>query len=394
MISLDYETIELTDKGPVASTEAYRSNFRVDSMALAFADGAPSEFIQGEDAVYQRLLKIPPHTPIIVHNLQFEQIVTKCRFPGLELNFSADTMRLAQLYDNGGDDSDVEYVVNEDTLLDDDNKIKRKPISGLSLVKCAKRILGAKESHKDEAHTWIRTNVSKSKGKEGKFLNLLPLDILTRYNIADAEITLQLYKYITEYFKSVNFDWSLDWSLYTSTVNHLVNAKIRGILVDRHTLIANRDTVAAEFTKIGVDFAAQYTKEIANIECQRAVDWVCEVKTRKGRTKRYQKWCAGHEVALDKIKFNVGSNKQLALLFMGQLGMSPKFFTEKGAPSFKSAMLSQWGPGGEALKARRKRLLVLKQTESLLALSEHDGQWHSDVKACGTSTGRLAGGRV
>ncbi len=96
----------------------------------------------------------------------------------------------------------------------------------------------------------------------------------------------------------------------------------------------------------------------------------------------------------EQFLFNVGSNKQLAALFVGKLKMTPKFVTKTGQPSFKSAFLSQWGEGGDMLKKRRKRLLVLKQCDSLLALSEYDGRWHVDLKACGTTTGRFAGGRV
>ena len=94
----------------------------------------------------------------------------------------------------------------------------------------------------------------------------------------------------------------------------------------------------------------------------------------------------------EHVRFNVGSNHQLRMIFVDILKMVPKFLTDKGSPSFKSPALPQWGEGGMLLGKRRKRLLVLKQATNLLILSGYDGRFHLDLKACGTSTGRYAGG--
>lgn len=396
LIALDYETVELTKDGPVASTEAYRPNFRVDSCALAFIDGSPSEFIRGEESILERLEQLQDDD-FVVHNAQFEAMVTRCRFPSLNLKWHADTMRLAQNYDNGGDDSAFEYIVDEEEVLEDGDMpiVRRKPISGLGLVVCSKRILGSNDSHKDEAYHWLHEYHPTSKGKEGRHLHLLPPDILARYNIADAEITLKLYTHITEYFATIGYDWTFDYRLFMSTVNHIVDSKIRGVVVDRILLETNSTIVRSEVKTIEEAFRTKYAKDMAAIEYQRAITWILSPKTLKGQRKRLATYYVGTNKAMTKaLKFNTGSNKQLAELFMGRLDIKPEFFTDKGAPSFKSAMLSQWGEGGEMLKTRRKRMLVLSQMESLEELSKFDGRWHVDLKVSSASTGRMAGGRA
>lgn len=396
IIAFDFETIELTDSGPVASTEAYRPNFRIDSMALAFPD-RPSEFIRGEDKIRGRLeALINEGMGFISHNAQYEYLCCICRFPGLQLNWHADTMRLAQLFDNGGSDDAFEYIIDEENVLADGDMptVKRKPISGLGLVVCTKRILGVESSHKGEAYGWLHEHHPQSKGKEGRFLHLLPEDIMARYNIADSETTLALYKHITEYFAHAGFDWTLDWQLFFSTLTHIAKTKQRGVEVDRPLLATNTAIVRSEIAVIEKAFLDKFATLITKLEYEKAIKWVLGVKTVKGQKKRLLQWYTGTNKPMIKaVKFNPGSNKQLAELFVGQLGIVPEFFTDKGAPSFKSAMLSQWGEGGEMLKTRRKRMLVLTQMESLKELSEFDGRWHVDLRACGTSTGRMAGGR-
>lgn len=395
IVAVDYETVELTDAGPVASTEAYRTNFRVSSCAFTYREAGKlvSWFVEGEDAVRAELEKLT-QDKIVVHNLGFEQMVTMCRFPALKLNWHADTMRLAQVYDNGGKDTDIDWVVLPENVLvpEDKPKVKRVPLSGLGLSKCAHRILGDTTNHKAEAHDWIYANVPKSKGKAGKFLHLLPRDIMVRYNVADTEITLRLYEYMTRAFVQLEYDWTFDHSLYMSSVVHIAQSKIRGVRVDRPALQEFELDLKQEIDKIGSDFRTAFEAPILQIEQDRLDKWVSKVKTEKGRNNRRTKWADRHPTAVKEVRFNVGSNAQLAALFVGKLGMVAKFLTDKGAPSFKSAMLSQWAEGGAMLKIRRKRMLVLKQTQALLGLSEYDGRWHCSLKAAGTSTGRYAGG--
>ncbi len=413
-VCLDFETVELLPDGATkASTEAYRENFRVDSAAFSWYDDVTqsikSLFIRGEAAVAVELAKLAEaQTPLIAHNIQFEILVSRCRFPSLRLNWWADTMRLVQNYDNGGDKFAFEKVETLDDLLDaaartegtdsgvsgNARRTKAIPISGLGLVKSVRRILPKEfHDHKREAHDWIRANVpGAKKGKEGQYLNFLPLDILERYNIADTENTLRLFRKITAEFAQLKFEWEPDHNLFLRSVDKIVDAKIRGVRVSRGSLDEYRSQVEKEINQIAVEFRAKFEKEVVEIERQKTLAAVRKRKTLKGR-KKYLKKIRTDEAARKKdIIFNIGSNHQLAALFIGQLGMQAKFKTAKDGPSFRSAVLDQWGDGGGMLKKRRKRLLVLKQCESLLALTEHDGRWHCDLKAAGTSTGRYSGG--
>jgi DNA polymerase I-like protein with 3'-5' exonuclease and polymerase domains len=301
-------------------------------------------------------------------------------------------MRLAQNYDLGGKEDEFEWVTDPDEVLEegDEPTKKRYPLSGLSLVKCARRNLGDAEDHKKEAHDWIYANVPEcKKGKAGSYLDRLPKDILERYTVADAITTLRLYEYFTMQFRSLEYDWTFDHGLYMSTTKWVTKSKIRGIKVNREPLNGYKGSVKDEILSIEAEFRTKFEKEIIELEFQKAVDYILAVKTRRGQLKRMRDYLSGKDV---KIKFNVGSNKQLAELFVDKLGIVPKFRTDKGSPSFKSAMLSQWGEGGEMLKIRRKRMLVLKQSTSLYYLSADDGRWHAGLRVAAAASGRLAGG--
>jgi hypothetical protein len=396
------------------STEFYRHDFRVLSAAFSWLedDGSiKSKFVVGEDAVRAELVKlIDECVPLVAHNVQFEIGVVKCRFPDLHhrITWHACTMRLVQVFDNGGDEFAVEQLpLSYDELLDSFNNIsdddetksdkkpkKPKSIAGLSLRAALKRLLKDPLSHKDEAHEWLRNNIDGCRsGGEGAYLTHLPPDLLERYNIGDTEGSLKLYTYITESFSREGYDWRFDHNLYLRSVRQLVDAKIRGVPVNREALSEYRESVFAEVERIGADFHARFAVEIAAVERGRLLDSVRKRKTLRGRKSFVGRYRVGASTAVKDVQFNVGSNKQLASLFVDQLGLPVKFTTAKGSPSFKSALLGQWGAGGEMLKARRKRFLVYKQACSLLSLSEYDGRWHTDLRACGTSTGRFSGGQ-
>lgn len=391
-----------TEENGHGSTEFYRPAFRVTSAAFSWIaedDSIKSLFVVGEDAVLHRLEGLASAgIPVVAHNSQFEIGVLMCRFPtiGTRLVWLADTMRLVQVYDNGGDPLAFEYVETLDDLVDamEEGEEERKVVflAGLGLVKACMRILKLPD-HKKEAHEWIRANVPECRpGREGGFLGRLPPDIFERYNVGDTEYALQLYVFITKHFEKIGYDWTLDHRLYFSSVRRIVEAKVRGVLVDRIALASYRDTIEADIQNIGKEFIAKFATPIANVERDKILTHVRKLKTFKGRKKYVKRMRTDAVKYADDISFNVGSNKQLAALFVTQLKMTPKFLTDSEQPSFRSAVLHQWGDGGEMLKVRRKRLLVLKQSESLLALTEHDGRWHVDLKACGTSTGRFAGG--
>ena len=404
-IVIDFESALVFPDGTTqASTEAYHELFRVLSMAVAYRTGPQNEivshFISGEDAC-RTWLQTNVHEcarPVVVHNSAFEKLVFRCRFPTIKYGPIYDTMRLAQLYDNGGDETQFEYIFDEelageDILMDGEEapiKVKRKPLAGMGLVKCLKRILG-KPDHKTEAYEWIRANVPKSKGKEGRFLDKLPPDILERYNIGDVVGTLELYEFLVDYFGKIKFDWRMDHELYAGTVDDLVLAKIAGIKVDRERLRENLEKVVKEMETIESDFLRQFETEIRALVNARVSAWCDLPKTERGRQNRRNRLSDRGASGLG-LQFNPGSNKPLADLFIRHLGFTPKFFTTKGQPSFKSSMLGQWGEGGLMLQKRRKRLIVRKQMEKLLELSAYDGVWHCELKVASVATGRFAGG--
>lgn len=403
ILVIDYETGVINEDGSItASTDAYYENFRVLSCAASWFEGdeIKSIFLQGESAVREYLKTIPSDKKLVAHNLQFEVMVTLCRFPELtNLNWYADTMRLVQNYDNGGQNEFITIITEDDQLdgLDDDEEpgpdaeVKRVSITGLGLSKSLKRIMNV-EDHKKEAYDWLKANGVK-KGKEGESLHLLPDDILERYNIGDTENTLRLYQFLVEYFAVMEFDWTFDHRLFVSTLNKVVRATIVGVPVDRESLKVYIDKVAAEIKTITDDFTSRLTEPIKKVERARKLAEVRKRKTMRGRKNYLKRLKAKPEVYEKDVKFNVGSNKQLADLFVGVLKMQAKFVTEKGNPSFKSSALGQWGESGELLKTRRKRMLVLKQSESLYNLSAKDGVWHCTLKIASTKTGRMAGGQ-
>lgn len=401
-VVLDYETEE-DGRG---STEFYRPNFRVSSAAFSWIGehgGIESKYITTEHAVGDYLHSlVQASIPLVVHNCQFEIGVTKMRFPETfpSCIWHADTMRLVQVFDNGGDPMAFEYVITDDDQLDAiDHDESEKPtgkklvfLSGLGLVKSVRRILRL-PNHKLEAHEWLHKNVPEcKKGKEGKFLNLLPADMLERYNVGDTEACLKLYQYCTGYFDSIGYKWQFDHQLYMASVHRIVETKIRGVPVDRVALQTYKETVEREIEDIGTAFRSRFLQPILAVERHGLLEQIRRRKTLRGRKRYLRRIRQLSECDASPVRFNVGSNKQLTALFVRELRMSPKFLTDKNNPSFRSAVLGQWGEGGEMLKTRRKRMLVLKQTDALLELSSYDGRFHIDLKACGTSTGRFAGG--
>lgn len=404
-----------------ASTEMYRPDFYVSSCAFCWRgeDGEfKTHYIEGVGAepLIRKFLLKTKGIPLVVHNWQFERGVIVCRFPGLldELQPEViDTMRLVQNYDNGGGefqflpltyDEQLDYFLSEfdsseeSTQASTKRNIKKKKqpkqkfVGGLGLKNAGMRLLGV-EDHKKKAHEWLRENIDGcKKGNEGSYLHALPEDLMREYNIADVITTARLYEFCTSEFTRIGFDWRVDHSLYCSTVAHIVESKIAGVRVLREHLAANIETLKKEIEGIETDFKRRCADAIRGVERTRLLRRVTKLKTLRGRKSFLTRLRADGSGVFDaEIRFNIGSNKQLADLFMGEYGMAAKFLTEKGQPAFRSAVLHQWGENGEALKTRRKRLLVLKQSEALLKLSEFDGKWRIDMRVAGTSTGRGVG---
>lgn len=404
LVAFDYETATIGEDGSfAASTEAHRHDFRVTSAAFAWKEGSSicTKFTVGEEKTAEAIEQfIRDGFSFIVHNLQFEMMVTNCRFPSLSdrIQWHADTMRLVQNFDNGADEFVIDMPSGDadlDLLSTDEGSKPRKAtyIGGLGLAKATRRLLGDSTNHKDEAYSWLRDNGVK-KGQEGANLHLLPHDILERYNVADAVNTLRLYEYITYRFRGQSFDWTFDHRLFFYTVHKVVESKIRGVRVDVKKAKEYASKVTQEIEEIGDNFRKRFEKEIATLERARLLDQVRKRSTFRGRRKFLHRFKIGSKSAIKAVRFNPFSGTQLAALFVDQLGIVPKFLTATNKPSFRSVVLGQYGEGGLMLQKRRKRLLVLKQTESLITLCEYDSRFHIDIKACGTSTGRMAGGNA
>jgi hypothetical protein len=406
IVALDYETA-LLDGTP--SVEYYRPDFRVTSAAAAWVgeDGAvKTRYMEGEDDVRLFIQRIQAgRIPLVVHNFQFEFGVTAHRFNGLESTISIDTMRLVQVGDNGGKDAQRDFrprISDEDDTDDEASPA----VKGLGLQASASRWLGSElQNHKEPAYAYLRSLGVKA-GAEGKNLDKLTPELMRSYNVADAVVTLKLYQRLTEEFAKIGYDWTLDHSLYTASAKRIALAKGRGIKVDRDALQSYRDKVIAEIAQIEGAFRSEFEDPIAEIESEYAETYVKALKTERGQAQRRKQV----EDGTADIRFNVGSNQQLARLLVDKLGITPKFYTEESkqsknrrkenpdlppfipSPSMKAAHLATYGKPGEMLIQRRKRMLVLKQVGSLLELSELDGRWHADLRAAGTSTGRFSGG--
>jgi hypothetical protein len=381
-------------------------DFRATSCAFAWQgdDGRiKTRYLVGEREIGTQLRIIAEQgIQLVAHNASYEMGVNKYRFQ-IDPNL-IDTMRLVQVYDNGGKDVKSTGPMSlEDELASLTGELKVK--TGLGLESAVSRLLPKDfHNHKQPYYQWLRDNAGVKKGQEGAHLHLLPEDMLESYNTMDAVLTLMLYNVTTEKFAAEGYDWTYDHRLHMNACRRIVEAKARGLLVDRKLLEQNSVNVQSEVTAIDQAFTDKYQREIYYIEQLRWEGWIAAPKTERGKAQRAAKPFP------EELRFNPKSTNQLAELFIDKLGMKPKFFTKEGKasrakrqtnpdmapfqskPSMRAAHLPSYGEGGEMLANYKKRLLVLKQQEKLLELSARDGVFHHDLKACGTKTGRYSGG--
>lgn len=378
-VAIDYET-EIPGRG--GSVEYYRDDFRVSSVAVAFnLNGAPvSSFVAGEFNVLAVLQAIGSR-PIIVHNLMFEYGVTSCRFPNISLNWYSDTMRMAQVADNGGKQFD-----DEETFFEEDEIEAKRPI-GLGLGKVIERWLPSEfHGHKQKAHNYLIINFPEVKKKPGGFLHLLPEDMLREYNCKDAELTLRLFYTFEKFFKG-SYDYRFDHDIYISMCKLTAKSKVRGVKIDRRFLITSCEVLNSQTGQIKEKINGMLAPHIQVIEDLNKEEILSSYKTDKGRISVLSRMEADPSL----YKFNINSTKQKTRLFVDIMKIEPKFFTKKKQPSFKKSVLGQWGEAGLLLQNRGTTLIALKQAEKLLEKSGHDGRWHIDINPAGTTTGRMAG---
>lgn len=369
----------------------WRQGFKIDSIAASWRDGeelrnwyssSPHEI----DAFIRRLAETQHQ--LVVHNLAFEMGVFMKLYPDLTFNWYSDTMRLAQLQDNGGDWATT--LENADDYMDRVLEGKASTVkNGLGLEAVASRFLPrTMHEHKSVAHKWLEDNHNITK-KHGSYLHLLPDHILRDYNIADTDTTLLLYEVLNESLTSTGFDWRKDWILYSTRTRLMQEAYIRGLKIDLDKLRTVIYELDAEVKSIEADFMTQ--------TAEARVQWAAKFP---GKLKRSPNTPGD---------FNIGSNTQLRQLFVDVLGAQAKFTTLTGKkavmdkkmtleearaayPSFQSKHLDSWGPLGKILKARRKKLLVLQQALSTYMGALEDGRLHAEMRTSGTVTNRVSGG--
>lgn len=387
MLAVDIETS--CDDG--ADYRFWRKGFKIDSIAASWRDedGSVKSWYSDSPSTIDKFIRrlAEQQKPLVVHNLSFELGVFLKLYPNLTFNWAADTMRLVQLADAGGDWRDDAFKTADDYMDELLDGVHQS--NGLSLEACASRFLPKEyQNHKAVAHDWLAEH-HKIKTKFGQHLHLLPKDVLKAYNIADTETTLALYEAMIRFHADRGFDWSIDWALYTNRCVLMQSAYIHGVLIDREALKARIYEIDNALTQINDEFMQ---------------------KTLPAR----QKWAESTQ-SLSKAKrktteeFNIGSNAQLKALFITELGISIGKMTRAGEkkveagemtaaeaalafPSFASKHIKLYGPLGELLYQRRKLLLVQQQMLATYVMSEENGRASPDVRVSGTKTNRVSGG--
>ena len=399
VIAFDVETTGLDFWSP---------SFRVISAAFSWRNSKGelrNEYLEGEEDVLAQLEVVRRlNIPLVCHNASFELGVVSSRFPTIPTSLiKYDTMRLVQVYDNGGRDATpaAMSIVDELAMLEGELVVK----SGLGLEVAVNRLLaGPLRNYKQPYYKWLRDHLGVKAGTEGAHLSKLPPDLLASYNTADTDATLLLFEKCTQHFQEIGYDWALDHHLHLTASLRIAEAKARGIRVDTAKLEGSIEELKTNTHAIKHSFTRKYAQEITAIETKRFEVWANALKTEAGRARRLGQGLPGD------LRFNPQSTKQLAELFIGELGQQPTFWTKENkksakarklnpdapefipSPSFRAAHLHSYGEGGEMLVNLKKRNLVLTQCNTLLDKASVDGKFHVDLKACGTKTGRYAGG--
>lgn len=379
-MSLDYETALLSGE---PSVEAYRDDFRVVSCAFAWRqeDGSIKKVVTwGETDTEKMLEKIQrTQVPVVIHNLAFEMLVTKCRFPSIDPMGWTCTMRLTQMKDNGGSSA---WIQKQDVTTRLTQLEGYAPQNGFSLEAAASRFLG--RQYYKHKHPYYEKIIAR--GGKKKDLNLLTPEELVEYNALDAEVTLVLYETLTKQLAELGVDWTKDHKLFRYRCHLTTGSRIRGVRVDLSQVDRCIETKTKELAEIEEKFLLAFKSQIAEIEAEMAETYINVPKTEKGRQNRRE------ELERAPIKFNINSSDQKRRLFVDKLGLEPRFFTDKGAATLGAKLLWQFGESGKFLEKLGTVRISLQQTETLKKLAEYDGRYHVDVKVVGTRSSRMSGG--
>lgn len=304
VVVIDFETA-LTSGEP--SVDHYRSDFRAVSCGFAWDDQL--RYVEGEREIRRQLQAlVKAQHKIVVHNLQFDYGVVWDRFRDLadKLNWHADTLRLTANADNGGKSGSYR------------------------LEECAKRWLPlALQNHKQPFYDLI----AERGGIGGQDLHLLSDSELEAYTLLDVKVTLELYRTLTAYFKEINYDWTLDHTLFLTEAKLYAKAKSRGILVDRDRIREACREISNAFDGTEARFRLENATGIAAVEALLKQAELDRYKTERGRQNANPlNW-----------QFNVDSTLHLKKLFVDHYDIKPKFFTPGGEASMASKFMTQYG---------------------------------------------------
>ena len=405
LVCIDYETKD--SRG--ASFEYFRKDFKVFALSCAWRDAESGEIVQwfstNNAKIRQRLADFAyKGVKIVAHNIGYEYAVTKVCYPGIELNWYADTLRMGQIRDGGGNEFGEPELTLEQTIAYEMGELTDKEVNsihykkmGLSLEACAARFLTDEtlHNHKQVAHGWLEEHkgIKKNFGRE---LHHLPYNMLEQYNNADTLVTLKLYETLSHWFKENDVEWQRDHQLYLLRGRLITGAYTKGIRINTDKLYEYILQLEDEIEAMEQELMTLYTEDMKVVEYLRfkkLAEWASdpELKSDRARFKRWVKILSGEKDPDWKV-FNINSSKQLQILFMDALEMVPQFYTPKGSPSFKTTHLHQWGEGGKILQNRKKRILVLTQCVNTYLAAQYDGRVHCSVKVAGTRTNRVSGG--
>lgn len=379
IVALDFETKDSNG----ASLNYYRDDFEVWSLSATWRgpQGSLAHFFSCNPNQIKRFLTRlnELQTPLVVHNLMFEWGCVMAKYPELDLNWHSDTLFLAASYDGGGR-----------TWEEKPHKDWRE---GLGLEAVASRILASENhNHKKEAHDYLKTH-HKVRSKFGAHLDKLPLDILERYNLADTDITLQLYEVLTEELAEIAEDsgwvgWEQPFQFYKGRCKYMAKARLIGVPVKTEECLQYITDIDDQLKDIKDEFREWGGEHIAEIEQKNIMSHVNSVKTPAAQERKRQDIKDNPEA----FHINLNSGKQLKELFVDRLGIKPVKLTPGKAPSFKAADMWQWGVGGKILAKIGDRNLVQAQAANIFVDSMYDGRIHPDSKPIGTRTYRIAGG--
>jgi hypothetical protein len=268
LISLDFESNSL---------QWWRPSFEVKSAAFSYRkDGKIVDvFVDDKEELRDRIVALKGHQ-VLCYNASFDISIIRKHFPDAWPLDYVDVMRLRQL------------------------RSRVEKVEGYGLKAAVKRFLPHMAGYENEIKAWIAANVPEcKKGKEGQHYDKAPRALLESYNVADARATLLLFEQFYAYFLREGFDWQKDHELYTSQVDFLYEATLRGIDIDRGHLERFISQVNEEVGIIDTKFQEAHEEAILTVR----------ETLRQKKQASYKK-----KIVTELPEFNTGSKQHLEML--------------------------------------------------------------------------------